>query len=862
MPSDQNDSTTRLDAIFDQALDLTGADRAEFLDRACAGNPALRQKAEQLLRITESGQEHPLFKESALLVEARHAAAAPVTLDRYKILERIGAGGMGVVYKAVRADDTFEKIVAIKLMQIAAGESGLTARFHEERRILASLSHPNIAQVFDAGNTAEGQPFLVMEYVDGEPIGKYVARCKPSHRELAALFIKVCSAVGCAHRNLIVHRDLKPGNILVTAEGEPKLLDFGVAKLLDGSMETTQGGMTPRYASPEQVQGAAITTSSDIYSLGVLFYELLGGKPLYGDKTSPMELARAIQEDAPPPLENADRDLENIARMALRKEPERRYATAEQMAEDLSRYQTGYPVKARPDTRGYRTRKFLGRNKLPIAAAALVLIALAGGVAATIRQARIANRHFNEVRNLANYFVSDVHDAIKDLPGALPVRKIIVGKALEYLDNLSRDQGNDRELQGELATAYEQIASVQSGLQTPSNLGDDVGALASLGKAAAIRELLVAAYPRDRQELKGLAECYSSLGATQAQKLGDLKNGVATLRKAAAIGEMAVAAGPHEADIETTLADVYLMLGDALGNSSFQNLGDTKGAADLYRKALTIRERLTTAEPESKARQFQLAMAENRLGMVLQATGDLNGSLPHLRRVLEIDEKALAAEPHSSTLLINTASANRNLALVLGRAGKRKDGLPLAQRAGVLYKQAVDDNPKDLGARVSLAGSYYAMGWLLEDDVKAIPLFDASIAGYRAVRAERPQSAPEVGWRTALKYRAEAAIRLGNAALVIDSAGQLKEIVDGLLKASPDNFTARADRCRISQFMGEAYEIRSRKSGGVAERLQAAAYFQQAVNEYSALEKKAPLSSTDKGAFTRSTQALASLHGH
>ncbi len=856
----------RVEALFHQASELAPAVRSVFLDRECGDDVALRRTLERLLASSADAENNPGWSEPAILKVARASAdAADPEVDRYRLLERIGVGGMGVVYRAVRSDDTFSKEVAIKIVHWAAGDEEILRRFRAERQMLASLEHPNIARLLDGGIADDGSPFLVMEFVRGLAIDRYVVDRKPPLQALLEMFRRICSAVGYAHRNLIVHRDLKPGNILVTdgpdGNPEPKLLDFGIARLLDDSgHQTRTRAMTLEYASPEQVSGAPISTASDIYSLGVMLYELVSGNRPYRVTTSEMDLAEAICREAPRSMgAGVDADLANIILMALRKEPARRYESAEQFSEDLRRFLDGYPVVARPDTRTYRARKFVGRNRLLIAGAALVAMTLAGGVFATVRQSRIATRRFNDVRSLANYFVADVHDAIKELPGALPVRKIIVGKSLEYLDSLARDQGDDRELQGEIAAAYEKIASVQGGMFSPSNLGDHAGALASYRKAAVIRERLVAAYPKDVTVLRELAECYSSMGSTQAQSLGDLKNGVALLRKAVGFGERAVAVvNPPDKEAQNILADSLLMLGDAVGNSSYQNLGDAKGAADLYRKALTIRERLANAAQSDKGLQMNLAQAENRLGMILNSQGDLTGALVPLRRVREIDESALAADPHNVSTLINTGSANRNLAIVMSRAGQRKEALPFAERAGEIYQQVVREDPGNAGAKRSLASNYYAIGSLMDDDTKAIELFDASIEGFRNIQKEHPGSAPEVGWRTALQYRSEAENRLGNTAQAMESAQQIKAITEELLKVSPDNFTARDDLYLSYSLLGAAYETLGRKTGDEAALRQAGSWFRQAVDGYSKLDQKA-LSRSGRQAFAKSTEALARL---
>jgi serine/threonine protein kinase len=302
-------------------------------------------------------------------------------------LGEIGHGGMGVVHRARRDDDAFCKTVARKIVRGGAGPEHLR-RFGQERRILAQLEHPNIATILDGGTTAEGQPYLAMEYVEGEPIDAYCARCNLGTRQRLDMFRTVCGAVHYAHQNLIVHRDLKPANILVTADGQPKLLDFGIAKLLAANLDpeaaptaTLMPVMTPEYASPEQIRGGPVTTASDVYSLGVLLYELLTGRrPLAVGGDSLEEIVRAVCETEPPPPSDACRsagsattrhwvtprdlqgDLDTIVLKALRKEPSRRYGSAQELSEDIRRHLVGLPVLARPDTFPYRAAKFIGRR--------------------------------------------------------------------------------------------------------------------------------------------------------------------------------------------------------------------------------------------------------------------------------------------------------------------------------------------------------------------------------------------------------------------------------------------------------------------------------------------------------------------
>lgn len=448
----------------------------------------------------------------------------------YRLSRELGRGGMGTVYLGVRDDDAFQKRVAIKILERGMDTDAIVRRFRNERQILAGLEHPCIAGLLDGGSTPEGLPYFAMEYIEGQAIVDYCESRQLDTTARVKLFQSVCAAVQYAHQNLIVHRDIKPANVLVTTDGTPKLLDFGIAKLLDPelwgqTLAPTAAGlqlMTPEYASPEQVRGDAVTTATDVYSLGVLLYELLTGRlPYRLTSRAPADIVRAVCESVPmrpstavtqlagvdpnvesPPSDgrpdtssprsgrerprpDTDRlrrrlagDLDNIVLKALSKEPSRRYASVDQFSEDLRRHLAGLPVIARKDTLGYRTAKFVRRNRAAVAAGAMTFAALIAGIVGTTWQARaaqrerlIAEQRFGDVRQLANSLLFEVHDAVRDLPGSTPARQLLVSKGLEYLDKLSRDAGDHPELQRELASAYLKVGDVQGRPFNP-NLGD------------------------------------------------------------------------------------------------------------------------------------------------------------------------------------------------------------------------------------------------------------------------------------------------------------------------------------------------------------------------------------------------------
>ena len=460
---------------------------------------------------------------------------------------------MGTVYLGVRDDDAFQKRVAIKVLKRGMDTESIVRRFRHERQILASLEHPFIASLLDGGSTPDGRPYFAMEYVEGQPIVDY---CDTHRLDTAArleLFRHVCTAVQYAHQNLIIHRDIKPANVLVIAEGTPKLLDFGIAKLLNPelagqTLAPTAPGlqlMTPEYASPEQVRGDPVSTATDVYSLGVLLYELLAGRlPYRLTSRAPADIVRIVCESEPmrpstaitsidpePPGEaatgseephhaststaaskpdrrltvDADRlrrqlagDLDNIILKALSKEPRRRYASVDQFAEDVRRHLAGLPVIARKDTWGYRTTKFVRRNRAAVVTLAATFAVLVAGIIGTTWQARAARvqraraeQRFGDVRQLANAFLFDFHDSIADLEGSTPARKLVVTKGLEYLDRLAQDAGDRVDLRREVAAAYMKVGDVQGRPFTP-NLGDTAGALASYRKAVSLYESITA----------------------------------------------------------------------------------------------------------------------------------------------------------------------------------------------------------------------------------------------------------------------------------------------------------------------------------------------------------------------------------
>src|SRR5687767_12368922 len=692
--------------LLADALELDTGRQQQFLDSACADDVELRAEVDLLLahRVdTGSDLIEQCAADAALLrFDADNNGTKPGNrIGPYKILSEIGRGGMGAVFLAERDDQHYRQQVAIKLIKPGLGGDQIQRRFRNEMQILAELNHANIARLFDAGETSDGQPYLVMEYVEGNPINRYCDEKQLSTEQRLNLFCTVCAAVQYAHQHLVIHRDIKPGNILVTSDGVPKLVDFGIAKLLDQTTigpeltATAMPFMTPQYASPEQLRGESVTTATDVYSLGVVLYELLSGRSPYRFKSRiPHEMAKTICEDAPEkPQKRLNADLDNIVLMAMRKEPQRRYPTAEQFAEDIQRHLNGLPVRARHDTFSYRAGKFIRRQKVAVTAAALVLITLIVGIVATTWQARVARaererseRRFNEVRQLANSIVFEVHDAVWNLPGSTPARSLIVQRGLKYLDSLAKDAAGDRGLQRELAAAYEKLGAVQ---YTPSvaHLGDLPGALESHRKAAALREALVAAEPNNREYRRELLDSYWFI-ATLVARQGDLLQELEIIRRQLPAREQLAAEEQNGFLDRYNLAGTYVYLGGLA-----MQVGDMQGALDNQQKAFNLREQLFALDPDRTRATRSLTISYEYLGLTKDRAGDTNGALELQQRGLQMREALVAADPLNTDLRLMLVESYRYVGDMYLKLGETKPARDYYNKQFSLVKEMVAADP-------------------------------------------------------------------------------------------------------------------------------------------------------------------------
>ncbi len=703
----------RIETLFAVAAERPAGERRELLDTRCGDDPELRSEIERLLEADE--------RAGNFIEDAVESAASELKIGRsigpYRVIRQLGRGGMSSVYLAVRADAQFRMRVAIKLVRRGMDTDDILRRFRNERQILASLDHPNIAKLLDGGTTDDGLPFFVMDYIEGEPIDTYCDQQQLNIRQRLVLLRDVCSAVHYAHRNLVVHRDLKPSNVLVTTDGVPKLLDFGIAKLLNPELTESALAptgrllrlMTPSYASPEQITGGAITTASDVYSLGVLLYELLTGRRPYRVDGGPEEIERVICTQRPErpsttvtrevtsavagevrtPMELSGTrgaspeqlrrvlrgDLDNILLMALRKEPARRYGSVEQLAEDLDRHLTGRPVIARKDTVAYRAGKFVGRHRLGVAAAATSLgLIFALIITLAVQSARIRHERDRATheRDRATRVVAMLNELFKIAdPGEVRGNSITARELLDHGAEQIRQLGDEPEtgmLLDTLARLYEELGLYE--------------------RSIPLRERSLEIYRRT----------YGDVTQETAKALNDLG------RMLALSGEYADAERRFREvlDIRSKLfPEVHPEVLFALNNLGLilHDLGDYRGAEPIYEKGLEIQHRLSD-EQENK----ELILLGNR-ALLHYDMGQYRQAEASFREVLTTRRQELGADHES------TAMALDNLGMTLHALGRYEEAeIRLREGLDIRLRTLGEQNPEIARSRTNLGKLLCARG--------------------------------------------------------------------------------------------------------------------------------------------------------
>ncbi|MFO0829352.1 MAG: serine/threonine-protein kinase [Phycisphaerales bacterium] len=771
----------RIGALFLEASRLAPELRRAFLESRCEGDQSIVDEVEDLLKHQDAG---PVIATGVLDVGAVFDGAVASTpslgsalssVARYRIERVLGEGGMGTVYLAEQ--DRPRRTVALKVMRAALGNvERVRRRFHFEAEVLGRLEHPGIARIYDAGSakiatkdaTAE-VPYFAMEYVDGLPLTEYAESNRLGTRDRMRLVARIAEAVGAAHRLGIVHRDLKPQNVLVDRAGQPKVLDFGVARATDGdvamtTMQTDVGQLigTLAYMSPEQVGGdpAAIGVRSDVYSLGAVAYELLARRPLVDPRgKSVAEVARVIKDEDAARLSTVDRvfrgDLETIVAKALEKDPSRRYPDATEFAEDVNRYLRDEPISARPPTTMYQLRKFARRNRAVVggvmAAFVMLILGLVGtsiGFVRALEQTRVAqaekaraDRRFDQVRKLANAFVYDVHDKIVDLPGSTEARKSIVSTALSYLDSLATEAGDDHQLALDLSEAYLKVGQAQ-GYGSRANLGDREGARKSFLKSVEIRERLVASEPNNdafRLSLVRARNQVASLDFAQAryaEALAAFEDGLRVRRDVlthtpddpARVREVGIShqwignvhrAMAEEAEREKRPDDAKKELERALA---------------AYREYIAILE--SVAKPDDPGSQRDLSVGHEKVGDILGDMGRHDEAIEQFNRSLAIRTKLYEAHPDNSESVADLTAAHGKVGARLLALKRPEDAAPHLQRSYELSRDAVKADPQNVLARTNLVVGEYRLSQLALVRFEAVaspgeaqrPLLDDAVA--------------------------------------------------------------------------------------------------------------------------------------
>lgn len=683
--------------LFENALALPMGERTACVERASNGDEELQREVLSLLashKVAAGGFVQEKIRRAVVsFQETKLESEQPTRVGPYRLTRELGRGGMGTVFLAERDDGHYKAEVAIKLVRPGMDTEFVLARFRRERQTLARLQHPNIARLLDGGATERGLPYIVMEFIDGPRITKFAKEKHLSIRERVRLYLDVCAAVDYAHRNFVIHRDLKPGNILVDSRGAPKLLDFGICKLLTGdqvvSQQERESGivpMTPSYASPEQIRGEAVTSLSDIYSLGVGLYELLTeNRPPRGSQRSesehplPLPSASVVDRALARQLQG---DLDNIVRRSLEHEPAKRYESVAQLADDLRRYLSHEPVFARAQTLSYCGRKFLQRNVREVTAVAAVFLALVVGLTVSIRETRIAKARVAQVRDLANELVFDVHDAIRDLPGSTHARQLIVQTAITHLDSTAAAVKGDLLAERKMASAYRRLGDVQGNV-VGASLGDPVGARASYQKGLALIEHVTRLRPADIMAQTERLTLYNRIGALEAYT-GKTPDSLKMFQNAISIATPLLPGADNS--FKSVLADIYVESCD-----SKRNLGDAQGSYQDASEALRLYREIVASGAATPAMQQSFATAYAAVGMGESKLGRLQEALGHFREGAALMDKLASLDPNNASLRRDLVLAYGHIADVLGNPnlenlGDRDGALQAYRRAAEIAK--------------------------------------------------------------------------------------------------------------------------------------------------------------------------------
>lgn len=896
----------KIKEIFSRAAELSLAER-ETLFSSLADEETVAD-VRRLLAADEKNKFAAPIADVRHLWQAEEDGREPLDtkIGGYEILREIGRGGMGVVYEARRKAEDFSQTVALKFLNGGMNSDALALRFRRERQILASLEHPNIARLLDGGQAANGTLFFAMELIAGEPIDEYCDRQNLTTRERLRLFLAVCRAVSFAHSRLVVHRDLKPSNILVTGEGTVKLLDFGIAKILaaedaaDDALDRTATGlrmMTPRYAAPEQFSGETITTASDVYSLGLILYELLTGVAAYDFPTNRLdEMAKIIREVEPArpssvvsnqwsavgketgknrnPKANQKSetrnpkslrgDLDNIVLKSLKKDPARRYASVEQFAADIKRHLDGLPVTARPDTLSYRLEKFVRRNRGYVVTGALIFFTLAGGVALAGWQAYrakqqqlLAEKRFSQVRELTNNIVFKYYDEAEKLPNSTVMRQMFVDDSLAYFNSLAEDANADDALRSELARTFLRIGRVQGRPASP-NLGDTAGALENYRKGIALLEPLTEK-STDTALWGDLVAAYADYAVILRQS-GSRAEGDSAFQKSIRLAEKFAQAAPQDEILFIKITPIYLFYGDTLpiGAGANENLL-------VFERVIEASEKFLAAHPEHLKASNYLAIGYERQGDALlslaqsaRAEKDFEVAKKHLdeageslAKYVEIAEDTLRAHPDNIIAPALYASANVAQSAYYTEIGEYSKALGNLQKSLDFYGTLLEKDDAHIGLKTYVADIeqrfgivYFRLGEITKAEDKFARAF---LLMDKAVNTD-PNNFDFAKQRGEMKFKRADELRRGGTFVKARSAYEQAYLeLLGLARSKDANYAAALAGLYHEKlgdcFLAESPSKRANFDQAIAEYRQSVAIWREtgALN-FSGIEQKEKLS--------------------
>ena len=811
------DLWTAVSPLFDRALDLDSAGRAALLADAAGAHPQLAQVLARLLEDHERLLGSDFLESSPAFETSSSPSLAGQTVGPYQLDVPLGMGGMGSVWRAQRIDGRFEGFVAIKLLNLALVGPAGDQRFKREGTLLARLTHPHIARLLDAGVTSTGQPYLVLEHVEGTRIDQFADERRLSTAERLNLFLQVADAVAHAHASLVVHRDLKPSNILVAEDGQVKLLDFGIGKLLAAESERhvtdlTQApqALTPEYAAPEQARAEAITTATDVYALGVLLYVLLTGRHPTGARCrTPAEHVQALLENdavrasdavtaatreeavacaalrqsTPERLRRLYRgDIDNVLAKALEKVPDDRYASVTALADEIHRFLHHEPLRVQGHAWGYRAVKFVRRHRWPVAAAVLTFALLSAGLFVANRQRLIAENRFRQLRHLSQQ-VFELDTRISRLAGATDARQALVATSLEYLEGLAADAHGDLDLMQEMSDNYWRVARIQ-GVPVGISLGDFVKAEVSLKKADALLDTILAARPRDRRALERAAMIAHDRMIVAESEHRDA-DALAHARKAVERTETLLAdAEITSSQRETTLA-VYNNVAVASVNMHLYD--------DGIRYARRVIEIARSHDVAPRWVSFSLSVVAN----ALRLQGDVEGALKAIREAHEIVDKL----PLSDQTLFDRYAILLREAFILGEdrginLDRPAEAVALLREAVEMHEAAARRDPNDTTSRTRAATSGRELGdilrWRAPQD--AVAVYDVALGRLDEIKGN-------------VKARRDKALVLASSSYALrrlNRAAEARRRVDEALVILRETKDYPADQIRLD---GELYSV-------------------------------------------------------